>query len=171
MRIALAVVAALCLIAGRASAAPPKEGEVAPPFTLTLVDGRQVSLEDLRGKVVVLNFWATWCAPCKRELPLLDNYYDLMEKHGLRVFAITSSDSIPIGKLKKLFDAMAIPSVRNIKGRYTTLGGLPTNYVIDRSGTVRYAKAGAFDLDALNALLIPLLNEPVPAIQPAPAAP
>lgn len=150
-----------------AAAAPPKVGDVAPPFTLELVDGSKVSLDDLRGQVIVLNFWATWCGPCKTELPLLDAYYQINGKHGLKVFAITSEDSVPLAKLKKLFAVMRIPSVRHIRGEYRDLNGLPTNYVIDRGGHVRYARAGAFDLDALNDLLIPLLREPVPTPTPA----
>ena len=157
----------LALFAVPAGAAPPKVGDIAPPFTLELVDGSKVSLDDLRGQVIVLNFWATWCGPCKTELPLLDAYYQINAVHGLKVFAITSEDSVPIAKLKKLFAVMKIPSVRHIRGEYRDLKGLPTNYVIDRSGHVRYARAGAFELDDLNDLLIPLLRAPVPT--PAPA--
>lgn len=160
--------ALLLLAAAPAVAANPRVGDVAPPFTLTLIDGSKVSLDDLRGKVVVLNFWATWCGPCKTELPLLDAYYDINRKHGLRVFAITSQDSVPLAKLKKLFDVMRMPSVRHISGKYADMGALPTNYVIDRSGHVRYARSGAFELDALNEVLVPLLNEPAPAEASAP---
>jgi peroxiredoxin len=152
----------LATSAAAASAKPPKVGEMAPPFELTLVDGSKVKLEQLRGKVVVLNFWATWCAPCKKELPLLDSYYRLTEKFGLRVFAVTTEDSIPVSKLKPLFKAMAIPSARRIKGPYQPMEGVPTNYVIDRTGRVRYAKAAAFELHDLNAILLPLIKEPEP---------
>lgn len=146
--------------AGAAAARQPAVGDMAPPFELKLVDGRTVSLDELRGNVIVLNFWATWCVPCRKELPLLDAYYQIQQPHGLCVFAITTEDSVPLGQLKKLFAAMAIPSVRYVHGPYAPLTGVPTNYVIDRAGRVRYAKSGAFDLAALNAVLIPLLNEP-----------
>lgn len=146
--------------AGQAHA--PTVGSVAPPMELTLVDGSKVNLADLRGKVVVLNFWATWCGPCKQELPLLDGYYRATQKHGLRVFAVTTEDSVPIAQLKRVFALMAIPAVRKLKGPYEMLSGVPTNYVIDRGGRVVYAKAGAFELDDLNSILIPLLNAPAP---------
>jgi cytochrome c biogenesis protein CcmG, thiol:disulfide interchange protein DsbE len=137
-----------------------KEGQPAPPFTLRMIKGGTVSLDELRGTVIVLNFWATWCVPCRTELPTLDRYYELRKDAGLRVYAVTTEDSLKPYQLKKLFDVLHIEPVRSIKGPYDVLdGGVPTNIVIDRSGAVRYAKAGAFTLDSLNALLVPLLNE------------
>ena len=140
----------------------PQVGEMAPDFELTLIDGSHVRLADLRGQVVVLNFWATWCGPCRAELPLLDQYYRIQARHGLKVFAIATEDSLPLYKLKPLFAAMTMPSARRIKGPYATLGAVPTNYIIDRNGRVRYAKAAAFGLSDLNQLLVPLLKETPP---------
>lgn len=144
------------------SAKAPVVGQPAPDFTLKMVDGTSVSLADLKGQVVMLNFWATWCVPCRAELPTLDAYYAVQKKYGLRVFAITTEGSVPLSKLKALFAAMAIPSANRIKGPYGPLTGVPTNFIIDRAGVVRYAKSGAFDLDRLNAELVPLLREPAP---------
>jgi cytochrome c biogenesis protein CcmG, thiol:disulfide interchange protein DsbE len=161
----------LGLVAAPAAAHDPKIGEPAPNFELTLVDGSKVTLDQLRGEVVVLNFWATWCGPCKTELPVLDTYYKLRKDHGLRVFAITTEDSLPLYKLKTLFNVMKIPAVKRIHGPYAILSAVPTNYVIDRAGTIRYAKAAAFNLQSLDALLVPLLNERAPAaVAPKPAA-
>ena len=160
VRVAL-VGTALALLLGASSA--PKVGADAPPFELTLIDGSKVSLDQLRGNVVVLNFWATWCVPCRKELPLLDRYYAVQKPAGLRVFTITTEDSVPLYQLKKLFAAMAIPSAKKIKGPYAPIGdAVPTSFVIDRTGRVRYAKSGAFELDALNTLIVPLLKEPAP---------
>lgn len=156
------VALALSLGAAPAAAKTPVVGQPAPDFELTLVDGSKVRLADLKGQVVVLNFWATWCAPCKVELPILDRYHELRRAAGLRAFAIATEDSLPLFKLKKLFSVMTMPSARKIKGPYSTLGAVPTNYVIDRSGVVRYAKAAAFDVDDMNRILVPLLNEPAP---------
>jgi hypothetical protein len=79
------------------------------------------------------------------------------------VFAVTTEDSVSDRQLKPLFGLLAIQPVRRLKGPYEILGAVPTNYVIDRAGKVRYAKAGAFDLDDLNEVLVPLLKEPAPA--------
>jgi cytochrome c biogenesis protein CcmG, thiol:disulfide interchange protein DsbE len=153
----------LAAIPAPAAARVPAVGEAAPDARMRLVDGTEVHLSELRGQVVVLNWWATWCVPCRQELPLLDSYYRLQRAHGMRVFAITTEDSLPIARLRRVFEAMEITAVRSIRGPYRILDGVPTNYVIDRSGRLRYARAGAFTLDALNSILVPLLNEPAPA--------
>ncbi|WP_443018065.1 TlpA family protein disulfide reductase [Sphingomonas sp. 37zxx] len=142
---------------------PPKVGDIAPPFEIRLIDGTRIRSQELAGQVVVLNYWATWCAPCKVELPLLDRYYSMRRDAGLRVFAITTEDSLPASRLKQLFSVMHIPAVRSLRGKYGTLGAVPTNYIIDRAGRVRYAKAAALELEDLNTLLVPLLREPAPA--------
>lgn len=161
-KVALSGALALAAVALLGAGGAPKVCDVAPPFELTLIDGSKVSSDALRGQVVVLNFWATWCGPCKKELPTLDMYYELQKIHGLKVFTIATEDSLPLFQLKKLFAVMHMPSARRIKGNYPILSGVPTNYIIDRSGHVRYAKAAAFDLDSLNAELVPLLREPAP---------
>ncbi|MBE2992379.1 TlpA family protein disulfide reductase [Sphingomonas sp. CFBP 13603] len=155
------IVACAMIMTASAATASVKLGEPAPPFELTLIDGTKVRSAILHGQVVVLNFWATWCGPCKAELPLLDSYYRIRKDNGLRVFAVATEDSVPASKLKPLFAAMTIPSARRIKGPFAVMGALPTN-IIDRAGVVRYAKAGAFDLNELNTLLVPLLREPAP---------
>lgn len=139
-------------------------GQPAPDFTLTLIDGTKVTRDELRGQVVVLNFWATWCVPCRAELPTLDSYYVARKNAGLRVFAVTTEDSLQPYQLKELFKVMHISPVKKLKGPYDTIGNaVPTNIIIGRDGRIRYAKAAAFDLDGLNAVLVPLLREPAPA--------
>jgi len=158
-------VAVLALIAAASlGAAKPMVGEPAPPLQMTMIDGTKVTLEELRGQVVVLNFWATWCGPCKRELPLLDAYYETQRQHGLRVFAITTEGSLPVSQLKKLFAALRLTPIRSLKGKYAPINNsIPTNFIIDRAGRLRFAAAGAFDLDDLNRELVPLLRERPPA--------
>ena len=158
----IATVTVALLLAPPVVARQPQVGDVAPDFTVTLLDGSQLSLADLQGQVVVINYWATWCGPCKAELPLLDAFYDFQRAHGLRVFAVTTEDSLPLSKLKPLAAVLRLDMVRKFKGSYGILGAVPTNYVIDRAGVIRYAKAGAFSIDDLNELLVPLLGEARP---------
>ena len=148
---------------GVATAKEPRVGALAPDAELTLIDGSKVTLAQLRGQVVVLNFWATWCVPCRKELPLLDTYYRLQKKAGLQVFAVTTEGSLPLYRLKPLFEKLTIQSARRIKGPYAPIGNaVPTSFIIDRAGRVRYAKAGGLSLDTLNQELVPLLNERAP---------
>ncbi|WP_421851748.1 TlpA family protein disulfide reductase [Novosphingobium sp.] len=164
LRLPLLVIAAAACI----GAAKPQIGEPGPPLEMTMIDGTKVTLAQLRGQVVVLNFWATWCGPCKKELPLLDAYYAVQREHGLRVFAVTTESSVPVSQLKKLFAVLRLTPLRSIRGKYAPINNsIPTNYVFDRSGRLRYAQAGAFELDDLNRELVPLLREPAPADLPS----
>lgn len=162
--LALAAVGTLAAVPAEAASKVNAKmvGKPAPDFELTLIDGSKVRLADMKGQVVVLNFWATWCGPCRAELPTLDAYYDVQRQHGLRAFAIATEGSLPIFKMKSLFAAMKMPAARRIKGPYGPLEGVPTNFIIDRAGRIRYAKSGAFDLADLNRLLVPLLREKAP---------
>ena len=172
LKIAAAV--ALALHASSGVAARLKVGQPVPNAELVLANGQRTHLAELRGQVVVLNYWATWCVPCRTELPLLNGYYAAASKRGwpLRIFAVATEDSVPKYQLHKLFEALSISPTDKIKGGpFADVDALPTNYVIDKAGILRYAKPGAFDLDDLNAILIPLLKEPAPAgAQPSAAA-
>jgi cytochrome c biogenesis protein CcmG, thiol:disulfide interchange protein DsbE len=163
-KIGLAV--AMVTLAVPASAAALKVGQMAPNAELVLADGKRVHLADLRGQVVVLNYWATWCTPCRTELPLLNGYFVAASKRGwpLKIFAVATEDSVPKHQLKRLFDVLSISPTDRIRGGpFANVDALPTNYVIDKSGVLRYAKAGAFELNDLNAILVPLMNEPAPS--------
>ena len=162
----------LALVLAAPVLAKPVVGQAAPGFHATVFDGSQIDLADLRGSVVILNFWATWCGPCKRELPLIDAYYRIQAKHGLKVVAVTTEDSLPASQLKPLAAIVSFPMARKFRGGYGQQEALPTSFIIDRAGVLREIRVGAFDLDSLNASLVPLLAEPAPAAAPAnPVAP
>ena len=167
MRLPLIFLAALAIPASSLAAPKVTVGQPAPEATMTPIKGAPIKLSQLRGQVVVLNYWATWCVPCRVELPMLDNYYRIQGKHGLKVFAVTTEDSLPASKLKPLFGALAISPVRKIRGPYSDFNAVPTNIIIDRAGIIRYAKAGSLELDDLNRLLVPLLRESAPPALPA----
>jgi cytochrome c biogenesis protein CcmG/thiol:disulfide interchange protein DsbE len=158
--IGLAVCFAALVSVNVAAAQDPVVGQAAPDFKLTTLDGQDLTLADFKGQVLVLNFWTTRCGQCKKELPLLDSYYRIQERIGLRILTVATEGSLPLSKLKAVAAALAMPVVRRFKGDYFPDKSLPTNYVIDKAGILRYSKAAALTLDDMNAILIPLLREP-----------
>lgn len=147
--------------------ATPKKivvGQPAPPFTLTTFDKQKIALADLRGQVVVINLWATWCTPCKAEMPMMDAYYRANKDKGLRIFGVQTEDSVAPFRLKEVSQVLAYPLTLQFRGdSYKRMEAVPTSFVIDRAGIVRYAEAGAFNRSSFDALLRPLLAEKPPA--------
>ena len=131
----------------------------APDFQVTTFDGSKLSLADFKGKVVVLNFWATWCGPCKRELPLLENYYRRQHSDGLVILAVATEDSLTPYQLRPLAKILTLQMVKRFKGNYGQIKYLPTNFVIDRNGILRYAESGGFTQEGLDQVLSPLIAE------------
>ncbi len=140
-------------------------GKPAPPFTITTFDKRRFTKQDLAGKVVVLNFWATWCAPCRVELPMIDRYLREHPTDDLALFAVATEGSVPNAELRPLAKVLSFPlALRISSAAYGPIGGeVPTNFVIDRAGIVRWARAGAFTEVSFGALVQPLLAQPAPA--------
>src|SRR5271169_1845186 len=83
----------------------------APDFQVTTFDGRKLSLADFKGQVVVLNFWATWCGPCKRELPLLEDYHRRQHANGLVILAVATEDSLTPFQLRPLAKILTLQMV------------------------------------------------------------
>lgn len=83
----------------------------------------------------------------------------------MKIYAVAADDSVPDSALKPLFKVLTIQPTERIRGgAFADVEALPTNYVIDRASLLRYAKAGAFDLDDLKIVLVPLMREPAPAV-------
>ena len=121
-------------------------GQPAPGFELEARDGKKVRLEEFRGRVVLLNFWATWCPPCREELPLLES---LLRTYDDSVFVIVgiNVDGEP-GRLDRFLRRTSIDSLLILRdpkalaiGRYDP-ETMPATYIIDREGTVRYEHMG-----------------------------
>ena len=154
--------AAIAVVAVSPVGAAPKIGAAAPNFTITTFDKKKVTLAELRGKVVVINHWATWCGPCKSEMPMMSNFHARYKQHGFEIYGVTTEDSVQPHALKKVAAVLSYPLARGIKGNYPILKGVPTTYVIDRAGVLRIAKAGSFETQEFLDLIIPLLREPAP---------
>lgn len=120
----------------------------APAFDLPLLDGNTVTLEDFRGEIVLLNFWATWCAPCEVEMPLLQS---LHESGAVRVIAVTDPTDGQGEDTIRAFMArydltMPVALVSDITVYATfEVAQIPMTYIIDRAGIVRFVHVGVLD--------------------------
>jgi peroxiredoxin len=127
----------------------PVEGGMAPDFTLLNLSGQEVSLADFRGKTLVLNFWATWCGPCRLEMPFLQEVSVDPEwaERGLVVLAVNLGDSAAavrgfMGDNGLTFNVL-LDSNREVGVQYNTRY-IPTTYFIDKDGIIQSIKIGAF---------------------------
>ncbi|MDB5477074.1 MAG: TlpA family protein disulfide reductase [Phenylobacterium sp.] len=166
MRVWLGGVVALGMMLATTPAAAGRAdvGQPAHDYTVLTFDRQKVSSVELKGKVVVLNYWATWCTPCKAEMIVFDDYIRKHPDTDLKIYSITTEDSVPPSMLIKLASILRFPLARKLYGRgYGVMEGVPTTYVIDRSGVLRHAKAGAFNALNFEALVGPLLAQAAPA--------
>ena len=121
---------------------PAHAGEAASDFTLRDIEGNNVTLASLKGKVVVLSFWATWCGPCKEEMPHLQKMYASMEKEGLQVLSISTDDARSASKVKPYIMKMGytfpvlLDRDSTVIGAYNPSKTLPYTVVIDAKGEV-----------------------------------
>lgn len=130
---------------GSAGGPAPKVGEPAPDFTLPDVDGNVVRLSDFRGKTVVMNFWATWCPPCRKEFPELVELYDTNKDSGLVVLGINLQE--PPDQVRKFAEKygatfpIVIDLDADVAGQYRLLG-LPMTWFVDTEGILQAQQVG-----------------------------
>lgn len=144
------------------SAVPLNAHIPAPEITLIDLEGNRVSLSDYRGNVVLVNNWATWCPPCKAEMPALESYYRAHAKEGFMVIAIESGASAPevidfVEQYQLTFQVWLDPDGKALAAFQNW--NLPSSYVIDRNGIIRMAWTGAVSETVLEEYLTPLLEE------------
>jgi peroxiredoxin len=149
---------------------PPK---AAPDFTLPNTDGQQVSLQQYRGKVVFLNFWATWCIPCREEMPALERLHQTYHAQDLAIVSIDLKESADQVKIFFQKHSLSFPALLDQDGsvfRDYLVAGMPTTYLIDREGTLLARGVGGRDWTRAEALqLIQELIKPTSvSLQPAP---
>lgn len=161
--VAAAVGGAAGLSTSPALANALRVGQPAPPLVLNTLDGRSIATQALHGQVVIATFWATWCAPCREELPLLSGFAQRHAPEGLQVlgFSLDGPDQLP--KVRAVaaelsFPVGLVPSPW--MGDYGRIWRLPVSFVIDREG--RLAHSGWDDDDPVwNAELLHQVVEPL----------
>ena len=144
------------------SVVPAPVNYPAPELSLETVDGRIEALADYRENIVLVNNWATWCPPCKAEMPTLAAYYTEHREEGFTVIAIEAGDPIDVVSPFVQSYNLTFPVWLDPKGaslRAFGNGNLPNSYVIDRSGTVRYAWTGEINGATLEKYVTPLLTK------------
>ena len=157
------VALALCLAAPASYAAGTPVDKPAPLFTRTGLSGAPVNLRAYRGKVVLLNFWATWCAPCQLEMPQFTVWQSHYNSQGLQVVGISMDDDAgpvrrAVARLKLNYPVAM--GDEKLGALYGGVLGLPLTYLIDRKGVVRAQFQGETPLSAIEDRLKALLAQP-----------
>jgi cytochrome c-type biogenesis protein len=138
------------------------DAEPAPDVALTTTDGKPLKLSELRGQVVLLNFWATWCVPCRSEIPSLSAMQRDLGGRGFKVLGVTTYDSADLvrdyQKEVKQDYTVALGD-EGVANKYA-VGTLPTTFIIDRQGRIRHKVIGERSRAQFEALITPLLDEP-----------
>ena len=119
-------------------------------FTLPDLDGNNISLKDYRGKVVMLNFWATWCPPCRREMPSMEKLYNIIDKDKIDIAAVNIQE-----KKKTVSDFIAknnysFPVLVDEEGKAASIyqiRSIPTTFIIDKKGYLRAMITGSIEWD------------------------
>lgn len=162
------VFAAVVLLGGytivegiRSPTKAPGVGDQAPHFALSAVDGRTYELSGLRGKVVLVNFWGSWCEPCKREMPAIENQYRKWKSSGFEVLAVNIGESAVTVKgfmeqYGLTFPALYDPN-ESVRKKYGVVV-YPTSFFIDANGVIRLKREGEMDEPMIERIVVSLLS-------------
>lgn len=140
-------------------------GETAPDFNLSTLEGGEISLAEHLGRPVLLNFWASWCGPCRTEMPMLNSAYHEYYNEGLTVLAINLSHQDTLASVRQFVETYQVemPVLLDTTGEVSDdlygARGLPMSVFIDRSGIVRHIYIGAISQDALDQYLNVIMAE------------
>ncbi|MBV9849200.1 MAG: TlpA family protein disulfide reductase [Armatimonadetes bacterium] len=144
-------------------------GRAAPDFATETTQGKPISLRSLRGKVVLLDYWATWCVPCKMAMPTLESLHRRYVGQGLKVVGISVDDSDSVRAVPAVARALGVtytlsasPDDNNRAQKAYGVQGIPSQFLIDKKGVIRWAQGGfSFsEKQELSALIQKLLAEP-----------
>jgi len=142
---------------------PPIEvNQPAPELTLFDLDGNEVSLTDFQGEVILVNNWATWCPPCREEMPEFKAYYNKYKDQGFQVVAIEAGE--PEAEVRNFVEGAGLDFVILLDPENKSLitfqnNSLPNSFVIDRKGNLRLAWLGAINGPTLEKYVTPLIKE------------
>ncbi|MFC1911735.1 redoxin domain-containing protein [Chloroflexota bacterium] len=139
------------LSAGCTSAQGTQTGNLAPDFQLTSLDGQPVSLNDFRGNSVLLNFWASWCGPCKSEMPYLQMMHEEWSSEGWVILAVDIGESpVTVSEFvaKYALSFMVLLDTDQQVALKYNVRSIPTTFFIDENGKIRDIKIGAFSSKA-----------------------
>ena len=144
------------------STMPIKVNIPAPALELKDIQGNKTSLKDYLGKVTLVNMWATWCPPCKAEMPTLETFYEAYKKDGFVIVGINDGDTLdlvaPFVKNFGLTFPVWLDEQYQSEKAFNTMN-LPSSYVIDRKGTVRLMWIGAISKIMLEKYVPPIIKE------------
>jgi peroxiredoxin len=121
------------------------EGQVAPDFALKSSSGENLRLSEYRGDVVMINFWATWCGPCRQEMPLLDELYSRYNRVGFNLLGVNIDDDS--SRAMQMVEELGVNfpvlfDARKEVSKLYEVEAMPVTVIVDRSGTVRYVHHG-----------------------------
>jgi len=156
----------VAILATLPAAGAPRAGEPAPALVVPLVDGARFDLGALRGKVVIVNLWATWCPPCREEMPALDAFYTRFHARGVEVVGITVDRKRDRKAVLAAARAVHYPVALLADAEKNGFGKpavLPVTCVVDRAGIVRAVltpDSGALTEGSLERAVAPLLSVP-----------
>jgi peroxiredoxin len=157
----------LAALAGLGFATPTlalSEGKPAPAVEARTFDGKTFRLEDHAGQVVILHYWASWCAPCRKEMPALETYYEQHRAQGLALLAVSMDDPADETKARAVMKQFSFPAAleRDTRAKgYGRIWRIPLTFVIDRRGILRkdgWYGAPTLDLPELEKTVTPLLE-------------
>ena len=153
--------------AGAADPLRPWTGGATPPLALKTLAGDSVDLARLRGKVVLVNFWATWCAPCVEEMPALARLRQRLAPRGFEVIAVNQGEMpqrVNAFVSRTGLDLPILMDRDKEAGRAWRVRALPTTFLVDAGGRIRFHAEGEIDTgEALESLILPLLPRERPS--------
>lgn len=138
-----------------------EEDRAAPPWQVTLPAGQVLTSDALLGKVVLVNFWATWCPYCRKEKPAIDAFWQDYRDRGFEVVSISVDDppqAIAAWMRDKGYAFMAAPTNASVAAAFGQVGSVPTSFIVDADGHIRHRIAGQVHYPRLEKLVTPLLR-------------